>query len=286
MSTALKSLLLAVNGAPENQPAVDYGIWMAQRLEQPVELLGIVENPAGRRQVEQFLARTRESLEAAGVTYGHRIVEAPVPHAVAREALPGRHLAVFGPFGRSALRRTLRGRSFRRIVSQVGCPVLYVRASILPVRRILICMGGLGYARSAEDWGLHLAVKLGAKVSILHVIEPISYDYPTARKIQDQWEHIEETDTPQGKNLQAAIQHAQNMNISVDFKVRQGDVVHEILAEINQESCDLVVMGSSASSDKLRRLFMPNVTAEIAEAYEGPVLVASPGQDWIFSGSN
>ena len=35
-------------------------------------------------------------------------------------------------------------------------------------------------------------------------------------------------------------------------------------------------------SNTLRHLFMPNVTAEIAEAVDCPILAASFGQEWIF----
>jgi nucleotide-binding universal stress UspA family protein len=59
-------------------------------------------------------------------------------------------------------------------------------------------------------------------------------------------------------------------------------VVHEILDEINAQPYDLVVMGAASPSAKLRHLFLPNVTAEIAEAIQVPVLVARSGQDWIF----
>ena len=48
-------------------------------------------------------------------------------------------------------------------------------------------------------------------------------------------------------------------------------------------------MGSPYRSKDRRHLFMPNVTAEIAEAVDCPILVASFGQGWIFDepkGSN
>ena len=72
------------------------------------------------------------------------------------------------------------------------------------------------------------------------------------------------------------------MGITVDFKVRHGDIVHEILAEASAQAYDMIVMGSPYSSNTLRHLFMPNVTAEIAEALDHPILTASFGQEWIF----
>jgi nucleotide-binding universal stress UspA family protein len=141
---------------------------------------------------------------------------------------------------------------------------------------------GVGHALSAERWPLFLAERVDASVTLLHVVEPISYDYPVAREIQDHWQDILETDTPQGQNLRTALRMAQEMGITADFKVRHGDIVHEILAEASARDYDMIVMGSPYSSNTLRHLFMPNVTAEIAEAVDCPILAASFGQEWIF----
>ena len=144
-------------------------------------------------------------------------------------------------------------------------------------------MGGLGYARTAEQWALFLAQRMGASVTILHVVEPISYDYPIAREVQDHWQEILKTDTPQGQNLREALEIAQDMGVSASFQVRHGDIIHEIFKEINSDQYDLIVMGSPFSSENLRNLFLPNITAEIAERVQYPVLTASLRQDGLFA---
>jgi nucleotide-binding universal stress UspA family protein len=123
---------------------------------------------------------------------------------------------------------------------------------------------------------------MGASVTLLHVVEPITYRYPTALEIQDHWEDILETQTPQGEHLRKALQVAEKWGVGVDFKVRHGDIVHEIRGEVAAQDYDLVVMGSAASSGNLRHLFMPNVTAEVTEQVDLPVLAASFGQEWVF----
>ena len=282
MNMAEKSIFLAFTGAETSLPALDYGIWLAEQIDLPVTLLGIVENSARRKRVEEIIDSRCTRLENSGISYRVLLESGRSRDVICRLADPDRHLVVFGPFGRPRLRRWLRGRSFRRILQEINTPVLYVSKAHLRLQKILVCLGGLGHALSAERWSLYLAERMQASVTLLHVVEPISYDYPVAREIQDRWENILETDTPQGQNLRAALRMAQEMGVTANFEVRHGDIVHEILAEASSKDYDMIVMGSPYSSNNLRHLFMPNVTAEVAEAMDGPILAASFGQEWIF----
>ena len=277
-----KSLLLAFTGADTSLPAVDYGVWLAEQIGVPVTLLGIVEKQSRKKIVERIIGSTSSRLEAKGIPFQVILESGNSRDVISQQAIHDRHLPVFGPFDRPLFRRWLCGRSFRRIIQEVDTPVLYVKQAHLHLNRILVCMGGLGHARSAERWALFLAQRKEASVTLLHVVEPISYDYPIAREIQDRWNDILETDTPQGQNLREALKSALDLGIKAAFQVRQGDIVHEIFAEINRNQYDLIVMGSHFKSDNLRRLFLPNITAEIAENAPVPVLAASLGQDLIF----
>jgi nucleotide-binding universal stress UspA family protein len=280
-----KSILLAFNGAATSLPAVEYGIWLAGQIKVPLTLLGIVEKPAWRKRVEGVLEASVARLSAAGIASQAELISGNGRKIICEQAVSGRHLTLFGPFDRPVLRRWLRGRSFRRIFEEIKTPVLYVKQAHLQLHKILVCMGGLGYAATAERWALFLAQRLGAAVTLFHVVEPISYDYPTAHEIQDHWDDILGTDTPQGKNLREALKNAQDVGVPATFQVRHGNIVHEIITEVNTGNYDLVVMGSPYSTVNLRRLFMPNTTAEIAESIVCPVLVAAFGQEWIFGNS-
>ena len=283
MNIADRSLLLAFSDAETSLPAVDYGVWLAGEMVVPVTLLGIIERSTRRTSVEEVIESASARLEAAGIPYQTQLIGGNSRKVICQQAVADRHLTVFGPFDRPLLRRWLRGRSFRRVLEQIETPVLYVKQPHFQLRKILVCMGGLGYAVTAERWALSLAQRLDASVTIFHVVEPISYTYPIAQKIHDHWNEILETDTPQGQHLRDALEDAQNMSVPATFQVRQGDIVHEIVTEVHSQDYDLVVMGSPNSSANLRHLYMPNVTAEIAENVDCPVLAAAFGQEWIFN---
>jgi nucleotide-binding universal stress UspA family protein len=108
-------------------------------------------------------------------------------------------------------------------------------------------------------------------------VERINLDYPVSEEIHSHWERILETDTPQAQNLNRAIAELHRAGLEVNFKVRHGDPVGEIQAEIRDGDYDLVAMGSSYSGQSLRRMYLPSVTAEVAESMQRPVLTVRQG---------
>jgi nucleotide-binding universal stress UspA family protein len=267
-------ILLCTNGCNTSEPALEYGLWLAGALEAPVKLLGIIESEGQRACVEEVVETTARRLQESGLEYTTALEAGRGSVVIAREAEAGRYLTIFGPLGRPTWRRVIQGRSFRRVLARVRQPLLYVPRARLQLKRLLICQGGLGYASRAEQVGLYLARRLGAAVTLLHVVEPVSLQYPIAQEVQAHWRDVEETDTPQGRRLRESLAEVQAAGLQGEIRVRHGSVVHEILDEIQSGSYDLVAMGSPYSAQSLRRVYLPNVTAEVAEAAGCPVLTA------------
>jgi len=92
-----QSLLLCSNGSPESLPALGYGVWLAQLLQAPVLLAGIVEHPGERKKVEQMLEKTRARLVETGVPHETTLLKGPTTQVVAKLAEPDKHLVVIGP---------------------------------------------------------------------------------------------------------------------------------------------------------------------------------------------
>ncbi len=267
-------ILLCTNGCGSTEPALEYGLWLAGALGAPVNLLGIIETEGQQACVEALLEETARKLEEKGLEYSAALERGRGSVVIAREAEAGRYLTIFGPLGRPTWRRVIQGRSFRRVMARVSGPLLYVPRAPLQLKRLLVCQGGLGYASQAEQVGLYLARRLGAQVTLLHVVEPVTLQYPTAQEVHAHWRAVEETDTPQGRRLRESLAEVQAAGLEGEIRVRHGNIVHEILDEIQSGSYDLVAMGSAYSAHALRRMYLPNVTAEVAEAAGCPVLTA------------
>ena len=106
------------------------------------------------------------------------------------------------------------------------------------------------------------------------MVEPVTLEYPVSRTVLDHWKEIIETDTVVGGNLRRGMESAQEMELDTCFIVRHGNIMHEIVKEVESGKYDLVGMGSAYSAHTLRHLYLPNVTAEIAETINRPVLTA------------
>jgi len=184
----------------------------------------------------------------------------------------GDFITVVSPLGRSRLKHWLTRSSFRVLMEQIRGPILYVPEIRLPLQKLLISAGGLGYEVSAEHLALQVATLSRADVTLLHVIPPTDLEYPTTRDALDHIRNLQDTDTVLGRSLRKGLEFAGVAGLNAKLITRQGHVVEEILAEVRDGNYDMVCMGSRYSAHTLRQLYTPNVTAEVAESVSCPVL--------------
>ena len=272
-------VLITTNGFQGTWPAIEYGAWLATTLETKISLLGVTENlnPAAiddHHPLEDVFARAVELFQKNGVAYSLEVRNGNAEDVIPDKAKQGNYIIVLGPLGRPQFRRLLTGRSIRHLMEEIEQPILYVPESKLPLKKILICMGGLGYEVTAEHIAMQMAMKSRAEITLLHIVPTIDMNYPTARTVSENWQNLTETNTPVGRSLRQALEIAKNDGLTANVKARQGNVVEEILAEIKEGNYDLLCMGSTYSTNALRQLYAPNVTAEIAEGAACPVLSA------------
>ena len=279
MITNINHLILVTNGNQETRPALEYGIWLAQMLKIPIKVLGVSESDNKHHPVAELVEEMLPSIRSAEIPFQLEYHNGQAEDLVNQSVQQAGAMVVLGPLGRPPLRRFLMGRSFRFFMEDLIVPILYVPKSRLPVKKILVCMGGLGYAISVFHEALAIAVSLRASLTLLHVVEPVTLDYPLAHEVEDHWHELLSTHTPQGKILKQVLGEAQELDIQTDVRLRHGHIVPEILEEIKLKNYDLVCMGSMYSSHSLRHLTLPNITAEIAETAGCPILTARTGSN-------
>jgi nucleotide-binding universal stress UspA family protein len=272
-------LLIATNGFVGTWNSIEYGAWLAAALDKKVALFGVTENlsPAAideHHPLEDVFARAVELFQRSGVEYSLEVQNGNAEDVIPRKAKQGNYIIVLGPLGRPQFRRMLTGRSIRHLMEEIAQPILYVPELRLPLKKILICIGGLGYEVTAEHIAMQMAMKSRAEITLLHIIPPIDMNYPTAKTVSAHWKHLEDTNTPVGRSLRQALEVAKNDGLTASVKARQGNVVEEIMSEVKDGNYDLLCMGSVYSSNALRQLYAPNVTAEIADSSACPILSA------------
>ena len=272
-------VLITTNGYKESWKAIEYGAWFTKAMQMKLTLLGVTEtlNPAAiddHHPLEDVFERAVQLFREKGLTYSLEIQNGEAETVISRRANSGEFITVVSPLGRPQIRRWLVGRSIRHIIETVVNPIVYVPEACLPLNKVLICVGGLGYEVNAENIGLQIAMKSQADVTLLHIVPPVDLDYPTSRAANENWQDLINSDTMLGRNLRKAVEVAQIAGLTARVEVRHGNVVEEIASAMKTGNYDLLCMGSQFGGNALRQLYAPNVTAEIAEYARCPVLTA------------
>ncbi|HSQ40521.1 MAG TPA: universal stress protein [Anaerolineales bacterium] len=272
-------LLIATNGYKDTRQAIEYGAWLAGSMRMKITLLGVTEDlsPAAiddHHPLEDIFADAVSLFKERGVEYSLEVCNGEAEQVIPEKANQGNFITVVSPLGRPAIRRWLTGRSIRPLMEKIVGPILYVPQMRLPVKKMLISVGGLGYESVTESLGFQVAVASQAEVTILHVVPPSDLDYPSTREVRGHLKDLAETDTMPGRSLRKALELAKEAGLSAKVVAREGHIVEQILGEIREGEYDIVCMGSSYSANSLRQLYTPNVTAEVAEVAHCPVLTA------------
>jgi len=271
-------ILVTTNGFEQTWPGIVYAAWLGKTLGVPVTLIGILEEkqrPNIDEEVhplENIFSRAVALFKEQELSWHLEIEEGHAEDIIPKKAREKDYLTILTPLGRPPLRRLLLRRSFHQLMADIEGPILYVPSACIPPTHLLVCLGGLGYGITAESLGLEIATKVKSPVTLLHVVPPINRDYPETRKVRENWDHLEDTDSLLGHTLQEGLIKARKAGLKADLKIRQGNVIEEILAELKEGDYDLVCMGSLYSAHGLRQMYAPNVTAEVAETIGCPVL--------------
>ncbi len=275
----MAEILIATNGYKETRNAIEYGAWLAHTLQTRITLLGVTEklSPAAiddHHPLEDLFEEAVGLFQERGLEYRLEVQNGEAEQVIPQKANSGDFIVVVSPLGRPPIRRWLTGRSIRPLMEKIRTPILYVPQMRLPVKRMLVSIGGLEYAESAESLAFQIGTACRAEVAILHVVPPTDLDYPSAREVWAHADDLLETDTLPGRSLRKGLELARKAGLTARAVTRKGDVVEQILAEIKEGNYDMVCMGSPYSAHSLRQLYAPNVTAEVAEAALCPVLTA------------
>jgi nucleotide-binding universal stress UspA family protein len=272
-------LLITTNGFKGTWPAIEYGAWMASVVDANVTLLGVNEklNPAAiddHHPLEDVFEKAVELFKSMNIQYTLEVQNGDAEEIIPRKTREQDYTTVIGRLGRPQIKRMLTGRSIRHLMEQIEKPILYVPEIKLPLKKVLICIGGLGYEITAENIAMRMAVKSNAEITLLHIVPPMDLDYPTARAVRDNWKTLSKTDTPIGRSLRQGLEIAQANGLTATVTARQGNIVEEIFLELKEGNYDLLCMGSPYSANALRQMYATNVTAEVAETANIPILTA------------
>jgi nucleotide-binding universal stress UspA family protein len=138
-------------------------------------------------------------------------------------------------------------------------------------RHILIPTDGSQLAERGLTHGLALAKSLGAKVSVIFVVEP--FPEMTGRYLETLARYVELRKEQATSVLDAAAKAAKQAGVPCETIQVENSQPHQgIIAAAEEKDCDLIVMSSHGRSG-LAALLIGSVTNKVLTHAKTPVLV-------------
>jgi nucleotide-binding universal stress UspA family protein len=136
------------------------------------------------------------------------------------------------------------------------------------MKRILIATDGSGSGFNALEHGFSIASDAGAAVTVLYVSRP-----PSGFLGEPYYQDVISEEARQARGVvSSAKHHAEAFDLEVDYEVREGDPVEEILELARARDVDLIVLGSRGLG-AVSSLVLGSVSTAILHHADRPVLV-------------
>jgi nucleotide-binding universal stress UspA family protein len=268
-------ILICSDGTdPGDKPVLIAGL-MAAPTQAETTLLGIAEAPQDDKPLRDALQSEAEKLKRFGVS----------PEIVVREGEPIREIleqtkaksydmTIIG-----ARRKTSSGPYWRsgktyEVIKAIPTPVLLATGICETMKSFIVCTGGKKYIDAAVELTGKLAAAVGASVTLLHVMAEPPAIYADLVQLEEDVERLLRSGSELGRNLLAQKQSLEKLGILVEVRVRHGFVVDQIFADVSERGHDLIVTGSSPTRGPLGHYIMGDLTREIVNRANVPVLVA------------
>jgi nucleotide-binding universal stress UspA family protein len=268
-------ILICSDGTdPGDKPVLVAGL-VAGPTKAETTLLGIAEKPEDDAPLRAALESEAEKLKRFQVT-PELVVRAGEP---IREILEQTKAAPYDMTIIGARRKTSSGPYWRagktyEVIKAIPTPVLLATGVCESLKSFIVCTGGKKYIDAAVELTGKLASAVGASVTLLHVMAEPPAIYADLVRLEEDVDRLLQSGSELGRNLLAQKQSLEKLGILVEVRVRHGFVVDQIFADTSERGHDLIVTGSSPTRGPLGHYIMGDLTREIVNRANVPVLVA------------
>ncbi|WP_447980654.1 universal stress protein [Candidatus Nitrospira bockiana] len=294
----IQRLLLPTDFSPCAQRAEAYAVLLARRYRASIEVLHVLELSPGldpeypvnmlyleelKKQADRHAAAAVRRLTASVRAAGHQRVGLPSTAIVGAAGDLGIDLIVMGTHGRTGLEHVLLGSTAERVVGTAPCPVLTVRGPTSPadarpdapadIARILLPVDFSDCSLDALEYGVQIAQRLGARVMVLHVLEPVAYglDFTLGHAAAQQ--ALRARVEAELRRLEEAIR---SKGVPIEHRIKGGLPADSILESAQESDADLIVMGTHGRRG-LSHVLKGSVAEAVLRRASCPVLtVKSP----------
>lgn len=268
----MKTLLL-IKDMPYDRAVVSYGRLVADACKSSVTLLHFVSGEKQKAAGEKVLQQAVEIL--SGLTVETRLVQGNSVAAILDEAQEGEYnMVVIGARQAVGLMYRSLGPVGRRVYRHAPASVLIVKKSRPHLKRVLACTSGIDAAEAVIESGARLARAAQAEATLLHVGGPVPRMYTGLDWIKETAPELLQSDTPIARHLNRGIDIFKQEGIEPTLRIRQGVAEEEILREARRGDHDLIVIGASGATGRVKGwLLLGDVAERVIRIADRPVLV-------------
>ncbi len=261
-------ILFATDFSDDAARAQEYAMYLATAWDAKVEVLHVLEAPAwlnadaatvavveqARTDAARRLEQVQDHMVRSGISATVRqVLGNPNEHICLAARNNGADLVVLGVQGRTNLLYGLIGSTAERVVKDGPCPVLAVpglheepgkpstASQQVPIRHILAPLDFSSSSLDAVEYAIQLAHGLGATLTLMHVLEPVSYDLDCGLGLIEQEGRKRDHWNRQLTELKDLVTSS---GLTADVEISGGIPSDAILASALRHRADLVVMGT------------------------------------------
>lgn len=155
------------------------------------------------------------------------------------------------------------------------------------IKKILFATDLSKNSAYAFFYAVHMAKRDEAKIVILHAVEPlppmlITFGDFSHQVAKDRWEETAKKFKERIQDISAKVDNrmgTSSVDLVCDILIRLGHPVEEILKAVEEEGCDVIVLGSHGKGF-LKQTFLGSVSSSVLLRARKPVFVVPlPSED-------
>jgi nucleotide-binding universal stress UspA family protein len=270
-------MLLCSTGSNNVKATLRLGVEVAKALSAHVTLYGIADKKRKTEDLRQKLGRAAEALTTRGLQV-RVLAEAGQAEDLVMAELDREQydMVALGALSGKRSRKALLNSVGMRIIERATTSVLVIKGEPREISRVLICASGTEQGRLSVWAGAALACGANARATVLHVVDAVPAMYTGLEQMEETLAELLQSDTEMSRELKWAAQVVKAECEISELKLRRGIAADEILREGQVGDYDLIVMGSARSASGLVRALMGDLTREVVNRAQRPVLVVRP----------
>ena len=291
----LKHIVFATDFSESAGRAQDYAVLLAKAYEAKLHVLHVTESPLwlsshaaalllylehAQKEGERQLADIEQQLTQSGLKGAEVQQVVGIPSEQIKKAAQdiGAELVVVGTRGRTVLDTILLGSTAERVIKGAPCPALAVPArpgtALAPsIQHLMAPLDFSSPSLDAVEYAIQAANHFGAKMTLIHVLEPIYYGAEMGlQSVQAKWQKWVHWQA----QLDQLVGLIRSFGLATGTMIRGGVPANSIIDCAKEQGCDLIVMGTHGRRGWSRLRFGSVAEAVLRQAPCPVVIVKSP----------